>query len=213
MKVFLSYSSLDKTFAGNIKKALEAFGIEVFVAHEDIEPSAQWVDTILAELNACDVLIPILTDNFHQSLWTDQEVGIAVAGTKLVIPVKITTDPYGFISNVQALKLDINNIDASIKELAEVIASKPVLGDSFRDCLVRKLRDSWSFDDARHNADLLVSFQGYTPRQLKDIISHTIANSQINRSFKARSALSNFIYTYKEVIDPQLFEAFLQAIK
>src|SRR5574341_621347 len=193
MKVFLSYSSLDRKLAGKIKHELEDYGLEVFVAHEDIEPLAVWVDTIRAELEACNVFIPILTENFDESDWTDQETGIAVASDKLIIPLKVTIDPHGFISRYQALKIDIKEIASSCRKIAKLIALKPVLGDLFRDSLIKKFGESWSFDNASHNTKLLVSIGGYNSRQVITIIRYIIENNQINQSFKARRKLRNFI--------------------
>jgi hypothetical protein len=213
MKVFLSYSSLDKELAGQIKRALEDYGLEVFLAHEDIEPSTEWVDTILAELEACNVFVPILTANFDKSDWTDQETGIAIAHDKLIIPLKVTVDPHGFILRFQALKADINEILPSCYKLAKVIASKPVLGGLFKDALIKRFGDSWSFDNATHNTELLLSFKDYTVSQVTEIIRHTIANKQINQSFRAQRKLSDFIHEYKDSINPELIQAFYEAIK
>ncbi len=213
MKAFLSYSNLDKYLAAQIKHELEDYGLEIFLAHEDIEPLAEWVYTIRAELEACDVFIPILTENFDKSDWTDQETGIAIACNTPIMPLKVTVDPHGFIARFQALKMDIKKIAPSCYKLVKVIASKPVLGDLFRDGLIKKFGDSWSFDNANRNTKLLLSFEGYTLRQVTNIIGHIIANGQINQSFQARRKLSNYINIYKDSIDHELLQAFYEAIK
>jgi hypothetical protein len=213
MKVFLSYSTLDKKLAAQIKEALEDYGLAVFMAHEDIQPSAEWVETIIAELEACDVFIPILTDSFDKSYWTDQETGIAFAREKLIIPLKVTCDPHGFISRFQALKMDSERIANSCNKLVKVIANKPVLGDQFRNALVRKFGDSWSFANASHNADLLLSFEGYTPQDMRNIIRYTIDNEQINQSFKAQTRLSKLIERCKNKINADILKAFYKAIE
>ncbi|MDI6778481.1 MAG: hypothetical protein QMD77_04835 [Patescibacteria group bacterium] len=42
-RVFVSYSTKDKSIAGKIKEQLEIFGLEVFLAHEDINvPLGEW---------------------------------------------------------------------------------------------------------------------------------------------------------------------------
>ncbi|MFQ5772764.1 MAG: toll/interleukin-1 receptor domain-containing protein [bacterium] len=208
MKVFLSYSNLDKNEAGQIKHALEDYGLEVFLAHEDIQPSAQWVDRILAELEACAVFLPILTKNFDKSNWTDQEVGIALALKKLMIPLKITVDPYGFIGRFQALRIDINNITPSCHKLAEAINSSPECGNLFRKALIRKFGDSDSYNNAGHNTELLISFQGYTSYQVTKIVRYTIVNNQINGSYKSKRMLRDFIYGYRNDIHPNLYGSF-----
>ncbi len=213
MKVFLSYSDEDKALSGKIKQELEDYGLSVFLAHEDIEPLAEWVDTIRAELEACIVFIPILTEAFRESKWTDQETGIAIARGILIAPLKVTVDPYGFISRFQALRVHVKDMKSTCFKIAGVIASSPVLGDSFKDVLINKFGDSWSWDDATHNTELLLSFEGYTVRQVTEIIKHAISNPEIHQSFRARTRLSNFLNGYEDHLDSKLLETFREAIR
>jgi len=124
MKVFLSYSSSDKQLAGEIKKHIEGGGHTVFLAHEDIEPSTDWQERILAELRGCDAFLPLLTEHFYKSAWVDQETGVAVAYGKLVVPLKLSVDPRGFIRRIQALRIDPEDIPQSCRELAEVLGRR-----------------------------------------------------------------------------------------
>lgn len=212
MKVFLSYSNEDKVLAGSIKQNLEDYGLTVFLAHEDIEPLAEWVDILRAELEACVVFIPILTETFRKSRWTDQETGIAITRGILIAPLKVTVDPYGFISHVQAFRLDRNNIESTCFKLASAIVSNPALGEIFKNALIDKFGGSWSFDDATHNTELLLLFEEYTVRQVTEIIKHAISNRQIYKSFRARTKLSSFFDGYKDHLDSKLLDAFHEAI-
>ena len=94
IRVFLSYSSHDKELAGQVKKELESRGLEAFLAHEDIEPTQEWEGVILENLKACDVFIPLLSENFKESEWTDQETGVAVSEEKLIIPEEFRYIPF-----------------------------------------------------------------------------------------------------------------------
>jgi len=199
--------------AGKVKFSLEDYGLEAFLAHEDIEPSAEWVDTILAELESCNIFIAIITENFYESDWTDQEIGIAFAYNKKIMPIKLSVDPKGFISRYQALRMDINNIKASCYELVKVIASDAEFANIFRDALIKKFGDSNSYANSAHNTELLLSIEGFNIDQVTDIIKHTINNIQINDCFKARNKLRNFVHDYKDQIGPELLEAFDEAIK
>ena len=76
---------------------MELSGLKAFLAHDDIEPTQEWEGVIIDNLKDCDVFIPLLSENFKESTWTDQETGIAVSEEKLIIPLKIDIDPYGFI--------------------------------------------------------------------------------------------------------------------
>jgi len=77
-KVFLSYSSKDRVIARKIKRGLNTFGVATFLAHDDLTPTVEWEEEILCALRECDAFLPILTENYPTSSWTDQEVGVAV---------------------------------------------------------------------------------------------------------------------------------------
>jgi hypothetical protein len=64
LRVFLSYHSSDKSLAGEIKHHLNGYGLDAFLAHEDIQPTEKWQTRILAELKRTDVFLPLLTENF-----------------------------------------------------------------------------------------------------------------------------------------------------
>ena len=49
LKVFLSYHSSDRALAGEIKLQLNLYGVDVFMAHEDIQPTEDWQTRILSE--------------------------------------------------------------------------------------------------------------------------------------------------------------------
>src|SRR5208337_5374577 len=101
LRVFLSYHHNARKFAGSLKSCLTGLGVDVFLAHEDVEPSTVWQEEILRRLRRCDVFIPLLTKSYHTSYWTDQECGIALALKKHILAVKFTNDPYGFIGKFQ----------------------------------------------------------------------------------------------------------------
>ena len=54
LKIFLSHLAEYKVFASDIQSELSRFGAAAFVAHEDIEPTAEWQDEIEKALGTCD---------------------------------------------------------------------------------------------------------------------------------------------------------------
>lgn len=106
-EIFLTYHHNDRQLAGKIKRLLELKGFAVFLAHEDIEPSLEWRDTIQRHLTSCTAVIAIVTKDFDKSSYTNQEVGIAMANDKKVIPlvfdhIKLEHLP-GFLETRQAV--------------------------------------------------------------------------------------------------------------
>ena len=120
VRAFFSHKASYKTEAGNLKDELEKYGISCFVAHKDIKATKEWVQEIENALFSMDVLIALMSEDFHDSEWTDQEVGVAVGRNVLIIPVKIGKDPYGFIGKYQALPGTWENIP----ELANAILAR-----------------------------------------------------------------------------------------
>ena len=51
-----------------------------------------------------DGFAALMTKNFHDSNWTDQEIGFALGRGVMVIAVNLGRNPYGFIGDMQALK-------------------------------------------------------------------------------------------------------------
>jgi hypothetical protein len=82
LRLFVSHVSRIKTSATRLKAALDTFGVDAFVAHEDIEPTQEWALELELELElalrSMHALCAIVTPDFHTSLWCDQEVGFAL---------------------------------------------------------------------------------------------------------------------------------------
>jgi len=113
-RVFVSYSTVDKIVAAQIKSLFERFEFEVFVAHDDIEVSEEWRERILEELETCDVFVPVLSKDFLGSNWTQQEVGAATLRRSVaIVPLSIDgTIPTGFIRHVQGKPIPNAGVDA-----------------------------------------------------------------------------------------------------
>lgn len=128
IRVFLSYSTKSKRLAGRVKAEIESYGMVAFLAHESIKPTEEWTSRILDELEQCDVFVPLLTEPFHHSKWTDQEAGMAMAFRKLICPMKIADDPYGFLGRFQAQLLNPDDVAPAVEKLIHVISNRDDLG-------------------------------------------------------------------------------------
>src|SRR2546427_12683371 len=201
-KIFLSHSHHDKDLAGTLKEEIERFGCDVFVAHEDINPSQDWLEAIRKSLRECDAFIPLLTDSFASSDWTDQETGIATSLDKIIVPIKIHHDPYGFIGKIQALKWDEDDEEESFKKLVKVLMEKKLLTV---EGLILRFLSTYSFSDATLNSDLLLEADlEFTKEQINAIVQNAMSNGQIWGSFKAVPRLDRLFSAYSNAIDPTL---------
>jgi hypothetical protein len=147
-RLFISHHHLEKASAGNLRKALMPYGISGFVAHEDIEPTDEWREELRNALMSMDALLAILTAQFKKSSWTDQEVGIAIAQDKLVIPVKKGVDPYGFIDKFHAFDTNKLTVGAVAARIFQIISKHRLTRERILDCMVRLVIASSNADDA-----------------------------------------------------------------
>lgn len=102
-RVFISYATEDKKLAGDLKIILEKIGLKVFLAHEDIEPTAKWRDKIISDLKTSAIFICLRTKNYIGKQYTEQECGFALALNKRILSICIDTksSEMGFCSEFQ----------------------------------------------------------------------------------------------------------------
>ncbi len=122
LKLFISHISRDKDKAMRLKTCLSAYAIDGFVAHEDIHPTLDWQVEIERALRNMDAFIAIHTKGFSGSIWTQQEIGFAVARDVKIISLRMGEDPTGFISKHQALARGNRTAEDIAKEVDAILA-------------------------------------------------------------------------------------------
>lgn len=213
LEIFLSYSSKDKNIAGEFKEKLQRYGIKVFLAHEDIEPTEEWEKIILEHLDICSIFIPIISENFKLSDWTSQEIGIAIGKNKFIIPVALDNKiPYGFIKKFQAISINGSRIDEVISKIISIIKTNVNFKELLSESVLKIFLDSNSYNVAEQRSSFLKEFD-FTPEQINKIIKGSIDNSQIYDCYIARKRLRIFMDKYNEIIDPTLQKELLKKIR
>lgn len=87
--VFISYKSEDSAVAMRVKNTLEENGIKCWIAERDISAGSNYAADIPAAIAQCRVLVLILTNAAQTSPWIMKELDSAIAGRKLILPLKI----------------------------------------------------------------------------------------------------------------------------
>jgi hypothetical protein len=175
-RLFLSHKAEVKKDAADLKERLAPFGISCFVAHEDIHPTKEWQDEIENALLSMDAFAALMTDKFHNSLWTDQEVGFAVARGVPIIALKLGLDPYGFIGKFQALSC---GWDEAHVNLARLLMVHPRMLDSY----VAALPGCSGFDHGNTLSQMLPEIENLTASQTEKMILAYNENSQLRGSY------------------------------
>ena len=120
-KLFISHTHHHKEAAGALKEALSFYHISAFVAHDNIDPEEDWRDIMVFALRTTDAAVAFLTDHFHPSDWTDQEIGWILGRNKPVIKLDLGKTPYGFMGNRQALNGKRKTEEQIAKEIYDIL--------------------------------------------------------------------------------------------
>ena len=107
--IFLSHSSKYKDPIGKLRENFRQLKIDAFIAHQDINPGKEWQIELINNLKKMDVLLAFITDDFHASSWTNQEIGYALGRGIKIGKLKFDGDPKGFIGSEQALSCSWND--------------------------------------------------------------------------------------------------------
>ena len=142
---------------------LEFFAISAFVAHNDIDPTKEWQAEIEMALGTCDVLIALLHTGFHQSFWTDQEIGFAMGRGLPVFSVYFVQDPYGFIAQFQAFDGRKKSPLSLAREVFERLRDHRQTRDRMSSALVTLFENSPSFADAKTRIGYLEKLETWSP--------------------------------------------------
>jgi len=194
--------------AGRIKRGLEYWGVDAFLAHEDIKPSKEWQEEIIENLRNCHVFMPLLTDHFRDSEWTDQESGMARIESKIIIPLSVDIQPYGFLGGYQAFKLDVGALDQSCEKILFVMRDHRELKTKVHDSFIRSFLGSTSFDEANARSKLLESLGPHSIRRVNEIISGFLVNSQIFDGFTAGPKVRQFFSKNQKAVRQGLRKKF-----
>jgi hypothetical protein len=182
--LFITHVAPRKLLAHQLKSALVFYGVDGFVAHEDVEPGKDWQLVIEAALHSCNALVALLHHGFKESNWCDQEVGIALARGVPVVPVKIDLDPYGFFGAVQAVSGAGIGVSDLARSLVVLCLRDKRTGDSLTEVIVDQLAQAGSFDQANRLAKLLADESTYmSESRMRLLRTAQKDNSQVRDAF------------------------------
>jgi len=180
LRLFVSHLAAHRTYAAQLQESLLEFGISCFVAHNDIEPTQEWQAQIETALATCDALVALLHPNFHQSNWTDQEIGFAMGRGVLVFSVRFGQDPYGFIGRFQAFNGNGKSAETLAHELFDAYRKNKQSQRHIAEVLVGLFEASGSFAEAKTRIGYLEDLDFWEPSFSTRVRSAAKGNSQIS---------------------------------
>jgi hypothetical protein len=194
LRLFLSHKSQYKAQTAELKRRLRHYGISCFVAHEDIEPTREWQDEIERALFSMDALVVLLTEDFHQSNWTDQEIGVGIGRGVPIIPVRLGRDPYGFIGKYQAVNAKGKKPSEFAQELLRLLLSRPELSETVDEALITGFEQAGGFNQANLLVDIMNEhFKTASPELIARIETAFRTNPQVSGAYQVQGKLPGLL--------------------
>lgn len=184
IRAFISHRDSIKRIAHEIGDGLEQFGVSSFVAHDTIEPTASWQAEIEKALETMEVFIALITEDFHDSVWTNQEVGFARARGIPVVSVKLgKIDPRGFIADKQALHGDLDAPNASVEAIYKLLAEKLGQRDRIQHALITAFCAAPNWNEARRRFERMAGLvTKLSEAEFEQIRTAFEANNQLHEA-------------------------------
>jgi hypothetical protein len=120
--------------------------------------------------------VALLTETYHDSDWTDQEVGFAFARGVPIVAVRLGKDPYGFIGKFQALS-------CTWQSSAEDIVKVLIKNDRMFNAYVQALRKCPSWDSGNTLAKALPGIVRLSTQQIDELVAAYNETTELRGSF------------------------------
>jgi hypothetical protein len=217
-KLFFSHTSENKALAKEIGDRLRPFGVDTFVAHEDIKPTKEWEEEIERALSTCDGMLAMVTPNFIESAFCDQEVGFAMGRGLLVIALMRGAKPHGFVSKWQGMPGDDEGEGSSTRLAAriyETLVEHEKSKAKMAAATVNRYVNSTSFENAKRNTRRLLRIprELWTDAMVEEVEKAGPENSQVAEAFWGTGRIPEAVSRHlDQVLDRQKADQVAAAI-
>lgn len=122
MKLYLSYSYMDRVIADKVTKIIMGIGYDV-ITNELKEEVSNIIYEIRTTMQSADMIIAIITENYMNSSWSQAELSAAILGmNKKILAIVIGNVPLpSYLSGIVYYKVNVE-ADIDINELKKSIA-------------------------------------------------------------------------------------------
>lgn len=172
--IFISHSTKNEDVAKQLRDELEKKHYKCFLSGDDLEADDDWHDEIWKALTGCHAFLGVVTKEFFDSAFCQQELGAALAfGKPRLLILHDATKPPGFAARFQACKrsklldtLDTKARYRTVRVEAWITAAESV--NSYKDANSAHDRFSGEWDDMSEDEKLRWLLAAAGNSQIKD---------------------------------------------
>ena len=197
LRLFISHISAEKAGVSKLKAELSRWGVDSFVAHEDIEPNKLWQTEIELALNSMHALAALLTPGFHESKWTDQEVGFALGKGTMVIAIRLGLDPYGFIGKQQGLPGNFDAHEPLASGIVDLLLKNKTTADIMMEGLISTFESAISFNAPIAISKKLEGMKYISADHLRRLEAACEENSIVKESWYVPERIQKIVQRFK----------------
>jgi hypothetical protein len=110
LEVFVSHATKDEAHVALVRQQMEALGISVYLAEHDPQPGKVLAEKVRTAIHRSHAVVVLITTASVSSAYVQQEIGIAHAWGKPIIPIVekgIAVRQLGILQGVEYLELDM----------------------------------------------------------------------------------------------------------
>lgn len=203
VRLFLSHSSEQEEFVGEVAEELAVVGIHGFVAHDSMQYSKPWQDQIEHALRSMEAFVAFVHPDFEESAWCNQEVGWAMGRAVPKYIIRMGSEPAGFVGRDQWP----SGNSSSPRELASLIckwaSSIQELGEAMANGLFASLEAANNYIDAGATASRIANLSGLTGEQWERLGRIYWSNDQLYYGALTAKALQPFYDLHEQEWPPK----------
>lgn len=129
----------DREHVELVQRQIEALGVGVYLAEHDPHPGTSIAERVERALHASDAVVVLITTNSVDSAYVQQEVGLARAYRKPIVPLvdkHVDKTKLGLLTEVEWLEIDLEHPAEAFARVAQSL--QPMIVSQARSDVVAK---------------------------------------------------------------------------
>ncbi len=134
-------------------------------------------------LRSMHALAALITPGFHESKWTNQEIGWALGRGILLLPIRMGADPLGFIGSVQAIPGNASGTGKMASEIMDILLGHGTTRTRTRLGLMTAFSGAETWASAKALCAHIINLTDFTEKEKEILWTACASNNQVSNAF------------------------------